>query len=91
MPERAETSQENKASILADLWLNYRSEEEFADFIEYNDLGLPLAYAISTGIVASSPTAEKFVNETFELLLTALEVEDEGFEDLQELLGMVER
>jgi hypothetical protein len=83
-----ETTLENKLSILAELWLDYRDDEEFTDFIEYNDLGLPLAYAISTGIVASSPTAEKFVNETFELLLAGLDVEDVGFDDLAELLEM---
>jgi hypothetical protein len=27
--------------ILADLWINYKYDDEFEDFIEYNDLGLP--------------------------------------------------
>jgi hypothetical protein len=81
-----ETTFENKASILADLWMNYRDDVEFADFIEYNDLGLPLAYAISNDIVKATPTAEKFLNETFELLLAGLDVEDTGFEDITSLL-----
>jgi hypothetical protein len=33
---------DNKISILAELWMNYRDDEELQDFIEYNDLGLPL-------------------------------------------------
>jgi hypothetical protein len=83
-----ETTFDNKVAILAELWLDYRDDEEFTDFIEYNDLGLPLAYAISTNIVKSTPTAEKFINETFELLLAGLDVEDTGFEDLAEVLEL---
>jgi hypothetical protein len=83
-----ETTFDNKVAILAELWLDYRDDEEFTDFIEYNDLGLPLAYAISTNIVKSTPTAEKFINETFDLLLAGLEVEDTGFEDLAEVLEL---
>lgn len=81
------TSYEDKASILADLWLNYRSDEDFVDFIEYNDLGLPLAYAIANGIVESTDLSKAFVEETFSLLLEGLDIEDTGFEDMDELLA----
>lgn len=77
-----------KAEILSELWMDYRDDEEFQDFIEYSDLGLPLAYAISNGIVEASPMAERFVEETFSLLLSALEVTDTGFNSLQELLEL---
>lgn len=80
-----------KAEILADLWLNYRSDVDFQDFIEYNDIGLPLAYVIANRIVESTPVAERFIEETFDLLLTSLEVEsDTGFETLDDLLGSME-
>jgi hypothetical protein len=82
------TSYTDKCSILAELWLNYRSDEEFQDFIEYNDLGLPLAYAIDNDIVKSSEMAQKFVEETFDLFIASLETEDTGFESLDELLGL---
>ncbi len=82
-----ETKFEDRCGILAEIWLNYRDDEEFADFIEYNDLGLPLAYAISAGIVEGTEKAEGFVNETFDLLLASLDVEgDTGFETLEDLL-----
>ena len=88
MTENTSTLYSDKVSILADLWLNYRSDENFQDFIEYNDLGLPLAYAISQGIVESTPIAEGFVNETFELLVEALGIEeDTGYETLDDLLA----
>lgn len=84
------TNYTDKCAILADLWLNYRSDSEFDDFREYNDLGLPLAYAIDNDIVKSTEMAQKFVEETFDLLLASLDVEDSGFETLDELLGIGE-
>ena len=76
------TTQENKYKILADLWSNYRDDENFTDFIQYNDIGLPLAYVLSNGIIRTTAQADKFVNETFDLLLSSLEVTDTGFDDL---------
>ena len=75
-----------KCSILAEIWIDYRDDEEFKDFIEYNDLGMPLAYAISTGIVEKTEQAKKFINETFDLLLAGLDVEDTGFTEVSQIL-----
>jgi hypothetical protein len=84
----AETTYSDKTEILADLWLNYRHDEEFQDFVEYNDIGLPLAYAIANGIVKNTDLAEGYIVETFDLLLAGLEIdEDTGFETLDDLLG----
>ena len=80
------TSFENKTIILSDLWLNYRNDEDFVDFVSYNDLGLPLAYAISEGIVDSTETASNFINETFDLFLAGVGVDDTGFESLDDVL-----
>lgn len=85
LPE--ETTQSNKYDILADLWMNYRDDEEFKDFIEYNDLGLPLAYALSNQIVEPTPDSDKFINETFLLLLVAVGYEEDlGFDNLDDML-----
>ena len=82
------TSAENKVIILSELWLNYRYDEQFTDFVEYNDLGLPLAYAISEGIVASTDVAEGFISETFDLLISGMGIEDDtGFESMDDLFG----
>ena len=75
-----------KCAILAEIWIDYRDDEEFKDFIAYNDLGMPLAYAISNGIVEKTDRAKTFINETFELLLAGLGIEDTGFADLSEVL-----
>lgn len=56
------------------------------DFIEYNDIGLPLAYMIDSKIVEPTEIAENFVSETFDLFLKALEIEDTGFDNLDDIL-----
>ena len=84
------TNYTDKCSILAELWLNYRSDEQFQDFIEYNDLGLPIAYAIDNSIVKSTEMAQRFVEESFDLFLASLDVEDTGFENLDDLLNIAE-
>jgi hypothetical protein len=86
------TTFDNQASILADLWLNYRQDEEFKDFVEYNDIGLPIAYAISNGIVKTTDVATRFVGESFELLLAGLEIDDteNGFETLDDVFELAE-
>ncbi len=82
-----ETTYENKCNILSEIWLGYRQDEQFQDFVEYNDLGLPLAYAISNRIVPSSDKAKAFINETFDLLIAGLGLEeDAGFETLEDML-----
>lgn len=86
MNEQSSTTFESKTNILAELWLNYRNDPEFTDFVSYNDLGLPLAYVISEGIVSNTPIAENLVSETFTLLLAGLEIDDTGFENLDEIL-----
>jgi hypothetical protein len=88
MSEITTTPFSSKCSILGELWLSYRSEEEFEDFIDYNDLGLPIAYAIANDIVKSTDLAKAFVEETFDLLLASLGVEDEGWENLDEMLSI---
>jgi hypothetical protein len=85
----AETEFTVKTEMLADLWLNYKDDPEFLDFISYNDLGLPLSYLLANLIVLPTPLATTFVEETFVLLLAAMEIpEDEGFESLDDLFSI---
>jgi hypothetical protein len=90
MSETPTTPFSSQCEILGELWLNYRNDEEFADFIEYNDVGLPLAYFISNDIVATTPRAEIFIGEAWNLLLEALGKQDLGWENLDELLDLDE-
>jgi hypothetical protein len=84
----SETSYSNKCAILSQVWLEFRDDENFKEFMSYGDLGLPLAYAIDNGVVKNTDEAQKFVEEVFELLLGILGLdEDTGFDNLDELLG----
>jgi hypothetical protein len=86
--EPATTHFSDRCNILADLWLNYRADEEFKDFLDYNDIGLPLAYMIANGIVQSTTMSENFINETFDLLLASLGIEDLGYTSLDEMFDL---
>lgn len=80
-----ETTIENKCNILSELWMDYREDVNFEDFISYADLGLPLAYAISNEIVKLTPQAERFIVEAFDLLVASMGLEDTGFETLDDI------
>lgn len=78
----------SKCAILGQMWSQYREEEQFLEFREYNDIGLPMAYMIANEIVKSTEVSEKYINETFANLLTILKVKrDTGFKDLDELIS----
>jgi len=88
----ADTTPSNiKAEILSDLWMDYRDEKEFASFIEYNDLGLPLAYAVANNIIELTDSVERFTDEAFTILLSSLGIaEDTGFDSLDDVLTLAE-
>lgn len=76
-----------KCQILSELWLDYRQDEQFQDFIEYNDIGLPLSYFVEAEIVQSTGIAEEYISETFRLLVVALGLEpNTDWESLNEML-----
>lgn len=91
MTENTLTPFSRRAEILSDLWENYRRDSEFEDFIEYNDIGLPMSYAVSNGLAKLTDIGERFIDESFDLLLAGLGIEeDTGFETLDELLGGID-
>lgn len=79
----------NICSILGQLWVDYKNDEMFGDFVEYNDLGLPLAFAVAEGIVDINQEVDRYINETWLLLLSGLGLEDTGFNDLDDMLSAV--
>lgn len=82
-----ETTFNNKCKILAELWMDFRDVKEFQDFVSYNDLSLPIAFAIDQDLVKPGNGIKAFIDETFDLLLTSLEIEDQGYKELDEMLG----
>ena len=60
----------DKAGILGQLWIDYRDDENFSVFMEYNDIGLPLSYVVAEGLVPGlTNLGEDYINETLEMFL----------------------
>lgn len=84
----------DKCGILGQFWYEFRDDEELKPFISYNDVGLPLAWFIATGVVTALPISEEYINETFTLFLQAMEVTEEDVVDvdnLDDLLAIVQQ
>lgn len=83
-----------RCTILGQFWYEFRDDEDLKPFISYNDVGLPLAWFIATGVVTALPMAEEYVKETFAMFLDAMEVTEDDVLDvdnLDDLLAIVEQ
>lgn len=76
--------------ILGTLYVNYKDDEELQDFIEFNDLGLPLAFLASENLCEVSDDGARYITETWALFVESLGLEDIGFETLDQMLSMSE-
>ena len=80
----------NVCEILGKLYSVYKEDEEFIDFIEFNDLGLPLAYFVAENLCEVSDDGSRHITETWALFLARLNLEDTGFSDLDEVFESAE-
>ena len=76
--------------VLGSLYANYKEEEEFKDFIDFNDLGLPLAYFVSEGLCEVSDDGARYITETWALFLAGLNLEDTGWSELDDVFESAE-
>ena len=77
--------------ILGVLYANYKEDEEFQDFIDFNDLGLPLAYFASERLCEVSDDGARYIMETWLLFLKGLGLEDTGsWDDLDDVFEAAE-
>lgn len=84
------TTIDNQYSILSELWFFHKDDEGLAEFVSFNDIGLPLAYLIQAGIVNRTDEADFYVGQTFKMLVDLAEIEDTGFETLDQMLDTLE-
>jgi len=75
----------NKCNILGQFYSQYKEEKDFEDFMEFNDLGLPLAYFVSESLCEVSDDGVRYIGETWNLFIASLELEDTGFTNLEEV------
>jgi hypothetical protein len=76
-----------KCRILSEFAVRY--EEEYQEFIEFNDIGFPLAYFHNEELAMAKVDGMKYVEETWALLLAEMDVDDTGFEDLDDLINSI--
>ena len=68
--------------ILAELYENYKEAKDFKAFIEYNDLGLPLAYLTAQGLVVEvSDDGKRYIFDTFEMFLESIKLGEDDIID----------
>lgn len=76
----------DKTGILGQLWIDYREDENFSLFMEYNDIGLPLSYVVAEGLVpALTELGEDYVDETIDMLFKLLEISEQEVELLPKI------
>jgi hypothetical protein len=80
----------DRCGILGRFWIDFREDEDLKPFVEYNDVGLPLAYFIAEGLVTSTPMSEQYVNETFDIFLQAMNVTEEELEGVDNLTALLD-
>lgn len=74
-------------SILGELYANYKEDDDLKDFIDFNDLGLPLAYFVSEDLCEVSDDGARYITETWALFLASVNVEDTGWKNLDEIFA----
>ncbi len=77
--------------ILGMFYFRFRDTDDLSQFLEFNDVGLPLSYLVSEGLCEISEDGKKYVAETWELFLTSLGIEDTGYTELQEVLDKADK
>jgi hypothetical protein len=76
----------DKAGLLGQLWIDYRDNEDFSVFMEYNDIGLPLSYVVAEGLVPGlTPLGEDYINETIEMFFKLLEITEQEVDMLDKI------
>ena len=64
--------------ILGELYENYRETKDFKAFIEFNDLGLPLAYLTAQGLIVEvSDDGRRYIFDTFEMFLESIKLSED--------------
>jgi hypothetical protein len=68
----------DKTGAIGQLWIEFRNDEDFSAFMDYNDLGCPMAYMVAEGLIKDlTPIGEEMITETFKMFLDLINVTEE--------------
>ena len=76
--------------ILGELYSNYGDDESFKEFLEFCDIGVPLAFHVSEKLCEPTEDGVRYISDTWDLFLGALELPDNGYESLDQVLELAE-
>lgn len=73
----------DKAGVIGQLWIEFRGDEDFEAFMDYNDLGCPMAYMVAEGLIKElTPVGEEMITETFKMFLELINVTEEEIDSV---------
>ncbi len=84
------TELKKRIDILAELSYAHEAEnvdETLAKFCSQWNITLPLAFAVGYEYAVLTDKGAEAINDTFDKLLTLVGIEDEGFDELSDILG----
>lgn len=77
----------NKCEILNDFYMDYSGSDEYGEFIELNDLGIPAAVLSFSGAAILTDIGIKHVEDTWIALCELLEIDYHGeYESLSHMM-----
>lgn len=76
-----------RADVLKEFWLFFKDDDDeyIQEFIQVNDLGLPLAYFVSEGFISDEDMNDKvetMINDTWNSMLNALDLTTDEVEGM---------
>ena len=87
----------NKVAVLGEAYTANIDDEGWLQFKSYSDVGLPLAYLLDSSVVEvtddTRENIEGYIEETYELLMSMLEVPEEdrnNFTNFDELVSYID-
>lgn len=77
----------SKADIIVQFTQDQFVNEEYDEFFNYNDLGVPIAIALSNGLVNLTEEGEALINETWKDLCELFDADpEEEYESIDDLM-----
>jgi hypothetical protein len=76
----------DKTGILGQLWIDFRDDDNFSAFMDYNDIGVPMAYYVAEGLVNGlTDLGKQYVEESIDMMFKLLEITEAEVEELDEI------
>ncbi|MFZ9242597.1 MAG: hypothetical protein ACO295_05235 [Sediminibacterium sp.] len=68
-----------KSSLITEFLVENDGEEEFEEFFQFNNIGIPLAVSITNNLVEKlTPEGERYIEETWGFLCATLDIDPDG-------------